>query len=537
MKKLITLLLVLTGMISTASAGDPVWTLRGGCNGWNAEANVFTAGSTSVELTKNQNFEFKVVKDDGTLTWYGQGPSSITVSSYNQTLSKGGDNISFTAGAAGTYYFYLDTSGSNPRLSVKYPDCVWKLMGKLSGAEGDLTELATFSDGTASVDMAENAMYDFKIKIDNGASLGNNGTMSYVNCSSWNFYSDHGNCKIKATDAGTYTFAINSSGVDPSVTVTYPTYETYTVYLYDDNLSWDAPYAYPLTFPRWSDSDNGGTGSQESCDGIAMTQVGTSNVWKADYRYAGSTYIAFVKTEQNNFDRFYENEAIYRGDLTKASKVYVPSTTYITKNSTNYYNDGAWHPFPTYTRSVTSGNFGTICLPFNATVDGATVFKIVSKTEDGDSKLTGINLESVDNLAAGETYIFKATGTTLTATMTGNYAAATDAHGMLGTFTATKAPVGSYVVGASDSKIHKVVSGGTGVNVGQYKGWITLTSIDVAKSRSANFLSFEDETTGIAGVEMNDDAEQKVVYNLNGQRVANPTKGLYIVNGKKVIMK
>ena len=29
----------------------------------------------------------------------------------------------------------------------------------------------------------------------------------------------------------------------------------------------------------------------------------------------------------------------------------------------------------------------------------------------------------------------------------------------------------------------------------------------------------------------------KVVYNLAGQRVAQPTKGLYIVNGKKVIIK
>jgi hypothetical protein len=27
------------------------------------------------------------------------------------------------------------------------------------------------------------------------------------------------------------------------------------------------------------------------------------------------------------------------------------------------------------------------------------------------------------------------------------------------------------------------------------------------------------------------------VYNLNGQRVAQPNKGLYIVNGKKVVIK
>ena len=44
-----------------------------------------------------------------------------------------------------------------------------------------------------------------------------------------------------------------------------------------------------------------------------------------------------------------------------------------------------------------------------------------------------------------------------------------------------------------------------------------------------------DETTAIAGVEVKKGAG--VAYNLAGQRVSNPTKGLYIINGKKVIIK
>ena len=44
------------------------------------------------------------------------------------------------------------------------------------------------------------------------------------------------------------------------------------------------------------------------------------------------------------------------------------------------------------------------------------------------------------------------------------------------------------------------------------------------------------ETTGIKAVgEYKGDAE--VIYNLNGQRVENPGKGLYIINGQKVVMK
>lgn len=63
----------------------------------------------------------------------------------------------------------------------------------------------------------------------------------------------------------------------------------------------------------------------------------------------------------------------------------------------------------------------------------------------------------------------------------------------------------------------------------------------LATSVSASRLSFsfDDETTGIGQIEsdVQPAIENAVVYNLNGQRVVNPTKGLYIVNGKKVIIK
>jgi len=55
----------------------------------------------------------------------------------------------------------------------------------------------------------------------------------------------------------------------------------------------------------------------------------------------------------------------------------------------------------------------------------------------------------------------------------------------------------------------------------------------------ANFLSFcfDDETTGIEKVENAAVNANGTMFNLAGQRVAQPTKGLYIVNGKKVVVK
>lgn len=50
------------------------------------------------------------------------------------------------------------------------------------------------------------------------------------------------------------------------------------------------------------------------------------------------------------------------------------------------------------------------------------------------------------------------------------------------------------------------------------------------------FIGFDDETTGIESVKQQAKADNQY-FNLAGQRVAQPTKGLYIVNGKKVILK
>ena len=54
----------------------------------------------------------------------------------------------------------------------------------------------------------------------------------------------------------------------------------------------------------------------------------------------------------------------------------------------------------------------------------------------------------------------------------------------------------------------------------------------------ASMISFDDEdVTGINEIERMRNVENEKFYNLNGQQVAQPTRGLYIVNGKKVVIK
>lgn len=59
-----------------------------------------------------------------------------------------------------------------------------------------------------------------------------------------------------------------------------------------------------------------------------------------------------------------------------------------------------------------------------------------------------------------------------------------------------------------------------------------------ATAGAPDFIGFGDETTGIDTVQSSGiKVQDSEIYNLAGQRVARPTKGLYIVNGKKVVIR
>ena len=63
------------------------------------------------------------------------------------------------------------------------------------------------------------------------------------------------------------------------------------------------------------------------------------------------------------------------------------------------------------------------------------------------------------------------------------------------------------------------------------------TTTNVPSAAPGFTLDFGTGTTGITEIEKSVNAGNEAVFNLNGQRVAQPKKGLYIVNGKKVIIK
>ena len=70
------------------------------------------------------------------------------------------------------------------------------------------------------------------------------------------------------------------------------------------------------------------------------------------------------------------------------------------------------------------------------------------------------------------------------------------------------------------------------------KAYVTVPSTAFPDGARTLGISFDDVTI-VDAARLNNHGEMmnESVYNLQGQRVAQPAKGLYIMNGKKVIIK
>ena len=186
----------------------------------------------------------------------------------------------------------------------------------------------------------------------------------------------------------------------------------------------------------------------------------------------------------------------------------------------------------TYTRAIEAGKYGTICLPFApdaASLENYTFFTMESAA-DGV-----INFVEEEAPVANTPYIYclkgdneAITGGVTVVSATLNDVVAGD-WTMKGSFTnqAIDATTGNFY-GLSSGTI---VKANKTLTVKPYRAYFTSE-----KAAAAVTLRFTrgDETTEISAAEL-DVQPATVIYDLAGRRVEKMEKGIYIVNGKKVI--
>ena len=154
---------------------------------------------------------------------------------------------------------------------------------------------------------------------------------------------------------------------------------------------------------------------------------------------------------------------------------------------------------------------------------------------------TAINKSSVTTVAAEKGLLLNAAAGTYAIPLTdsgdalsGNQLVAQTAAGTVSASADDK--YRNYVLVAPGGTVaFKSITGTNTASIGAGKAYLHLDISGGAPS--ANFLYFDDETTGVNAVEGQLEESRGDFFDLQGRKVAQPTKGLYIVNGKKVIIK
>lgn len=194
---------------------------------------------------------------------------------------------------------------------------------------------------------------------------------------------------------------------------------------------------------------------------------------------------------------------------------------------------------PDYTRNVTNGNYGTICLPKAGTIEGAKLFEVAYF----DGSMIYVDEILGGEMAAGVPYIFQATSTQLNVTYNDNTdepVVAGDANGLHGFYNLTdenatlpladNASLGNYIL---YSNAYWLVSG-RAAYIANYRAYIKLGEISTTapeptpgqapRRRVAMTVHGEQVATGMDNVQGDNVQCTKVL--IDGQ--------LFIIRGEKM---
>ncbi len=169
---------------------------------------------------------------------------------------------------------------------------------------------------------------------------------------------------------------------------------------------------------------------------------------------------------------------------------------------------------PNYTRDVTAGNFGTLCLPFGGKVKGCVAYEIVG------SNARGVILSSVDALEAGVPYIFKATADQIAAYCDATVADEAGNHnGLYGTFDDnTVVANGNYII--HENALCEVTATSW---VNANRAWVVMDEVPSGEPTPMPGRKYitvevtgENEATGVDNITTSENAVKTIV---NGQLI------------------
>jgi hypothetical protein len=207
----------------------------------------------------------------------------------------------------------------------------------------------------------------------------------------------------------------------------------------------------------------------------------------------------------------------------------------------------------TLTRTLNPNGWNTFCAPFDISAlqitsvfgTGTKVRALVSSDYDSTTKSLTLNFTNAESIDAGKPYLVwigsssAVTNPTFTNVIVSNTTTTKQTNYV--DFVPVMSPT-SLTGGNKD--VLFVVNGNTLTfptttdDINGFRAYFHLTDNTATNARSFT-MNFDDETTAISIMlkENVETVDGQAVYNLNGQRIAQPQRGLYIINGKKRIVK
>ena len=173
---------------------------------------------------------------------------------------------------------------------------------------------------------------------------------------------------------------------------------------------------------------------------------------------------------------------------------------------------------------------GTLCLPFAAAIpEGVTAYTL---SYTGGDKATATAVETT--IEANKPVLLNGSGAkTFKGSSVDVDADATNTNGsMTGVFVSAAVPTGNYVLQNGESGIgfYKVEDSDP-ITINPFRAYLTASA--GVHSLTVDYQNGEE--TGIQSVDNALQAKDNAIFDLSGRRVVKAQKGIYIVNGKKIV--
>lgn len=435
-------------------------------------------------------------------------------------LTKGSNvqNIQFTANAGTTYTLTVETVGSGTvtpgtndyeaksvQTLTATPEWGWDFTKWTDGSDNDLstsnpydvtvdankTVKAVFTQRATTLNIPSNEALDIAVATTN------KGTFKIVDGkTTFDSFNPDGTATLtlNVTEAGAFNFAFKACTANDGNSIKFDIV---------DNTSSETEVSKEIAITNngsWTDFQD------YSFDGILTAGLKTMTITFLHEGYYTSNAEEFIFT-------------------LKAAT---------TLNESSDYTPVAGPANVTLTRSITANKWSTIVLPF-AVANVESVFGTGTQV----AQLNNVNgntlsFQSVTSMNANEPYMIKTAANFATANISGvsivegTPAKTVSGVTFQGVYAAGNIPAGAYFV--SGNQLYRASDATNTIK--PFHAYFTTSN----NAPELNFV-IDGGTTGISTMHNSQSIMHNEYYNLAGQRVSQPTKGLYIVNGKKMIVK